>query len=64
MAKSIRLHEVKTTGNTATLSSGGFWENWFESHTQSHSGEQNLDEHNIWEKAVNFGVLAMEKAKG
>lgn len=47
---------------TAPLSRGSFWENWFDGHPQAQKPElrRPLDEHSIWEKAVNLEILAMD----
>jgi hypothetical protein len=65
MAKSIRLSEFALEiGNAGSgLSSGSFWENWFKTQAPGRAMERNLDEHRIWEKAVNLEILAAEEAK-
>lgn len=63
MAKSIRLSDVSLEyGNTATLPSGSFWEHWFNTQHPSHPSDQNLDEHGIWEKAINLSIITTKKA--
>jgi len=67
MAKSIRLTEMEAEHAhvTAPLSRGTYWEHWFDGQPQGGSPEANraLDEHSIWEKAVNFEILAMDDKK-
>ena len=66
MAKSIRLSEIDMNRAFVTppLSRGSFWENWFDGHPQTpgHHTHRSLDEHSIWEKAVNLELLAMEES--
>lgn len=64
MAKSIRGTEVSLEyGNTASaLPSGSFWEHWFNTQYPSRPVDRNIDEHGIWEKAINLGILTAEKA--
>lgn len=63
MAKTFHLQEVADVGTLATpLRGGSFWEHWFETQATKHA-ERNLDEHRVWEQAINFGILAIEKAK-
>ena len=66
MAKSIRIQEIEEqrANLTAPLPPGGsFWEHWFHNQApdQKISATSPLDEHSIWEKAVNFDILAMEE---
>jgi hypothetical protein len=65
MAKSIRLSDIDVNRayGTAPLSRGSFWENWFDGEPQTprHYTHRPLDEHSIWEKAVNLELLAMEE---
>lgn len=63
MAKSIHLHEIETDTIPSTLSSGSFWESWFETQPHGRGMDMRLDEHSIWEKAVNFEIWAMHNAK-
>ena len=65
MAKSISLNEFALeTGNTgSTMSSGSFWENWFKTQAPGGAIERNLDEHRIWEKAVNVEILSAAEKK-
>jgi hypothetical protein len=67
MAKSIHLSEIETprTELTAPLSRGLFWEHWFEGQPRDQRARANrfLDEHGIWEKAVNLEILAMDEKK-
>jgi hypothetical protein len=65
MAKSARLHELEEPGQTkAGAVSANFWEHWFQAQSSSHAPYRSLDEHTVWEKAINFGFLAADKAKG
>src|ERR1700728_2930790 len=59
MAKSIHLHEIETETFPPTLSAGSFWGHWFEIQARRRAAAMRLDEHRIWEKAVNFDILAM-----
>jgi hypothetical protein len=66
MAKSLHLNEfVKNDNQTGTLSSQGLWENWLDMRSASRPAKRmekrNLDEHCIWEKAVHFEVLVVQK---
>ena len=64
MAKSIRLSEIDADRAHATaLSRGSYWENWFDGYPQSQKPQafRPLDEHSIWEKAVNLEILATEE---
>jgi hypothetical protein len=67
MAKSIRLIEIdeQRAQLIAPLSRGCFWEHWFDgqSHNQKPQANRTLDEHSIWETAVNFEILAMDHDK-
>ncbi|HEX3624868.1 MAG TPA: hypothetical protein VH280_05505 [Verrucomicrobiae bacterium] len=62
MAKSIRINEIDAQRDqlVAPLTRGAFWEHWFEaqSHDQKPQVNGNLDEHSIWETAVNLEILA------
>jgi hypothetical protein len=64
MAKSIRLSDVSLEyGNTAAmLPSGSFWEHWFNTQHPGRPADQNLDEHGIWEKAINLSIITTKKA--
>ncbi len=62
MAKSIlHLHEIDTEPFPSTLSSGSFWEHWFETQARRRATALRLDEHSIWDKAVHFEILGMDK---
>jgi hypothetical protein len=67
MAKSIRLTEndAQCDPLVAPLPRGSFWENWFDGQPQNPKSQINrtLDEHSIWERAVNLEILAMEDKK-
>ena len=67
MAKSIRISEIEAqrAHSGALMSRGSFWEHWFDVHAQNHKSHSigSLDEHSIWEKAVNLEILAMEGEK-
>ena len=45
------------------MSSGSYWENWFNTQAPGRMMERNLDEHRIWEKAVKLEILAAEELK-
>jgi hypothetical protein len=70
MAKSLDLNDFASKADLtadlfANLPTGTFWEHWFDAHAATQAAqrlEQRLDEHNVWEKAVNLEVLA--KGKG
>ena len=64
MAKSIRISDVSLEyGNVPpALPSGSFWEHWFNTQYPARPADQNLDEHGVWEKAINLSILAAEKA--
>ncbi|HEV2329863.1 MAG TPA: hypothetical protein VGY56_13855 [Verrucomicrobiae bacterium] len=67
MAKSIRLNGIEEQLDplVAPLSRSSFWEHWFEGHPEDQRAQANrtLDEHSIWEKAVNLEILAMDDKK-
>ncbi|HEY1787685.1 MAG TPA: hypothetical protein VGJ73_05990 [Verrucomicrobiae bacterium] len=66
MAKSIRLSDIEAPrAHVSSLSRGSFWENWFEGEpaSQKQQAHSLLDEHNIWEKAVNLEILAFDDKK-
>jgi hypothetical protein len=67
MAKSIRFTEIDAQRDqlVVPLSRGSFWENWFDGQPQDQKPQGNriLDEHSIWEKAVNLEILAMDDKK-
>jgi hypothetical protein len=65
MAKSIHFNEIADAqdGATMSLSAGGFWEHWFDTQSSRRPADQNLDEHRVWENAVNFGILTFDKSK-
>lgn len=64
MAKSIRITEIDVPHipSGAPLSHGAFWEHWFDTHAQNQRQQlsRSLDEHSIWEKAVNLEILALD----
>jgi len=64
MAKSIRFNNASLEyGNTAaSLPSGSFWEHWFNTQYPTRPADQNLDEHGIWEKAINLSIITAKKA--
>jgi len=66
MAKSFRLNAfIKEDNRTGELSPGSFWGNWFGVKSNRRAGNRmektSLDEHCIWEKAVNFEVSVVQK---
>lgn len=65
MAKSIRLTEIdeQRAQMGAPLSRAAYWEHWFASQSNypKLQASQSLDEHSIWEKAVNLEILAMNE---
>jgi hypothetical protein len=64
MAKSIEMHEIEEVGHsTRNQASGSFWEHWFKGQSPLSPAGGDLDEHSLWEKAINFGILAAKKAK-
>jgi hypothetical protein len=67
MAKSIRLTEIDAQGGplVAPLSRGSYWEHWFDAQSRDQKPQSidTLDEHSIWESAVNFEILAIEEKK-
>jgi hypothetical protein len=67
MAKSIHLNQLETeSGNLAApppSASGSFWEHWFKTSASARRANRSLDEHSVWEKAVNLAVLGTEKEK-
>ncbi|MGH7941527.1 MAG: hypothetical protein ACREE6_01170 [Limisphaerales bacterium] len=67
MAKSTRLSEIEAhrAHSGASLSDGCFWEHWFdmESQNQKPLSLHAQDEHSIWERAVNFEILALDEKK-
>jgi hypothetical protein len=64
MAKSIRTNDIIEYGSSSTSRpAGGFWEHWFETHSQAHPMAVGLDEHKIWQEAVGIGVLAIKDSK-
>ena len=64
MAKSIRISDVAGLDPlTASPSSHGFWEHWFEMQPTKLPVQDKIDEHGIWEKAVSLEILAMDDSK-
>lgn len=67
MAKSIRLTEIDALRGdlVAPLSHASFWEHWFDgqSHNEKPETNRTLDEHSIWETAVNLEILATDDKK-
>jgi hypothetical protein len=67
MAKSTRTNEIEAhrTPLTAPLSRDSYWEHWFGGQPQSLRPQaiRPVDEHGIWEKAVNLEIFAMEGAE-
>jgi hypothetical protein len=67
MAKSIRITEIDAPPASlgAPLSHSAFWEHWFDSHAHNLRPQLSrpLDEHSIWEKAVNLEILAIDDDK-
>jgi hypothetical protein len=67
MAKSIHLSEIEIPCGeiTAPLPRGFFWEHWFDGQPRDERSQasRSLDEHSIWEKAVNLEVLAIDEKK-
>lgn len=67
MAKSIRLIEIDTQRASfgPPAARGLFWEHWFENEPENEKrrANQTLDEHGIWEKAINLEILAIDGKK-
>jgi len=65
MAKFINSDAIgeKKGEITGLLPAGGFWEHWFKGQPSAYAADWHMDEHSVWEKALNFPLHSTEEAE-
>jgi len=64
MAKSIPMNQIEESHDfTGALPTTSFWDYWFAVRSTVRPAKRTLDEHRIWERALNLGVLSMKGTK-